>query len=90
MALHNQRSARIRSNKRADSDIDTMNDLEAYSTEEEEGYGPKRKKSRRRASKADKKKRYKHTCAYVGKLLFLVASILLIAVAALRFTVVDM
>ena len=70
-----------------------MNDLEDYSTVDEEGYtstGNKRKKNKRKKeSDADKKKRYTHTCAYVGKLLFLASSIILVTVGALRFMVID-
>ena len=89
MALYQQKKAKMK-DRRDESD----NDLGDYSTEEEEWYGSagaKGKRSRKDA-KADKntKLRYTATCAYVGKLLFLVSSALLIAVAAMRFTIVDM
>ena len=73
-ALHQKRREKMHRNDAGDS--------EEASTDEEEGHGDKKKR--------DKMKRYKHTTAYVGKLLFLVSSILLLSVAALRFTVVDM
>jgi hypothetical protein len=68
-------------------------DLEDYSTDEEDDtQGKKTKSGKKKQSKAykAKMKRYKTTTAYVSKFLLLAAAILLIAVSALRFTVVDM
>ena len=63
--------------------------LEDYSTDEEEN-GPNTKMSKKERRKAAKAKKYKSTFQQVCKYLFLGSSISLIAVAALRFTVVEL
>ena len=70
-------------------DEDMTYQLEDVSTDEEED--PNCTDPGKKASKRDKKmKRYKSTFERLTKLTFLVSSIILVAVAALRFTVIEM
>ena len=89
MALIDQKSARNKQKMEADA----MDDLEDYSTVDEEGYAStgnkRRKKKGKKETDAEKKQRYTHTCAYVGKMLFLASSILLVTVGAIRFMFID-
>ena len=89
MALIDQKSARNKQKMEANA----LDDLEDYSTVDEEGYtstgNKRRKKKGKKETDAEKKQRYTHTCAYVGKMLFLASSILLVTVGAVRFMFVD-